>query len=304
MHCCCCTVLYAHTHTHTVTFYGGTYPVVRPPSQSLHASFHFSTTDGVLLVADIEHITSYLALTLNNGTLEATLSSNEQVQSLLSISLPNMDNTQTPQRCLELTVSGDRVVLSLDGDSESVRTMLSSRLNFSGQVYLAGPPDRTSPLLLSTGNYIGCMTNITINLQPIVFYGDTQAGYSSGCCIPPRRAPLRHSSIDYHQYPWNNISIQVRAVAVDEGDNVTITDLNLGVWIPEDLISSETGYWFRSDVESKVVFDVVSEPQFGFFTRGLSNARVSTLRFSDLLSDDSATRVSIETSCVTPPTQR
>ena len=282
---------HTHTHTLTVSFYGGTYTVIRPPSQSLHASFHFSTAHGALLVADIEHITGYLALTLNNGTLEATLSGgDERLQSLLSLSV---DSTHTLQRYLELSVSEDQVMLTLDGDS--VRTNLSSRLNFSGWVNLAGPPSGNSSVyssLISAGSYVGCMLNVTINSHSVELDGDIQVGYSSGCCIPPRRTPLRQS-INYDQYPWNNISVQVSAVAVDEADNVTITDLNLGLLIPEDLINSETGYWLRSEVESRIVFDIVSEPQFGFFTRGLSNARISTFRFSDLLSDDSITRVSI-----------
>lgn len=167
-----------------------------------------------------------------------------------------------------MSVSEGEATVTLN--SNTVRAMLSNELNFSGSIHFAGIAANSTPGDSGSTTkqiYIGCMTNITVNSQPVVVGREgVQSGYSSGCCVPPRR-PLQSNP---QLFTWWNISITGNTVAVDEGDVVTITTLHIPVWPP-------------GEIENRIMLEVVNETQFGVFTRGASKTEVSRFRYSDLV---------------------
>ena len=174
--------------------------------------------------------------------------------------------------------------LSLTLPDAKVNYTLLQGLNFTGDVNLGGDPSRNSP----TSNYVGCLSNLTVNSQTVQFPTSSRGGYSLGCCVPPRRIPSRGN---FTQFLWEDISVRVRAGMLDEGTNLTITDSNLRVVFPNNLIGYDVSYWLRSDLESYIVFDVVTGPSRGRFTRGSSPATVDRFYYTDLLSSSNLTEV-------------
>ncbi len=280
------------------SFYGATRSFHTPSSPLLHVCLAFTATHGILLIAPVSiHGTPLtaaasnqshsLALVLSNGSLTTLLVDSQQrvVESIpLSIHL-------SPQSWLELelSISGDNLTLQLQ--ETTISTTLYYSLNFTGEIHLGGDPSSN----LTSENLVGCISNVAINSQAVEFSASTEGGYNQGCCVPPRRLPPGGLGVEANSL-WGDISIEAREAVVDEGTNITISDMNLLITIPSDLVSYDMGYWHHSDLVNSVVFDVVGQPSSGYLVRG-NEEHISRFFYHELQSSNPLSQVSVCVYC-------
>ncbi len=224
-----------------------------------------------------------LALVLSNGSL-TTLLVDSQQQVVESIPLSIHPSPQSWLE-LELSISGDNLTLRLQ--ETTISTTLTYSLNFTGELHLGGDPSSS----LTSENLVGCISSVAINSQAVEFSASTEGGYNQGCCVPPRRLPPGGLGVEANSL-WGEISIETREVVVDEGTNITISDMNLLIRIPSDLVSYDIGYWHHSDLVNSVVFDVVGQPSSGYFVRG-NEEHISRFFYHELQSSNPLSQVSV-----------
>ena len=121
------------------------------------------------------------------------------------------------------------------------------------------------------GSFEGCLERIRVNsvdLSPDLLEG--------GESLP------EELSLRYHHVPWGNLSIGVRGITLDEGSNITLSDLSIHVQYPDSFRGFHGAYWYQRDVESSVVFEVVRGPNYGYFVRGDSNYAINSFLYDDI----------------------
>ncbi len=273
---------------HTASFYGATRPL-HTSTPSLHVCLTFTATHGTLLTAPSNQGPS-LQLTLTNRTLNAHLPNPQQP---VEISLPISLDSPTPSWLqVELTVANGTVSLILQ-NSTSSDAILPPSFDFTGVLHLGGDPFANT----TSGNFVGCISNVAIDSQNVEFSDSAVGGYNLGCCIPPRKMPSRGLGVVRNSL-WEAISIEAREVMVDQGRSAIVSDVNLRLSIPSDLVSYDVGHWYREDLINSIMINVETQPENGHFTRGSSINQISSFRYRDLQSTNSSSQVTYIYLCV------
>ncbi len=223
-----------------------------------------------------------LQLVLGNSTLTMLLlDSQQRVDQAIPLSIHQSNQSWLE---LELSVSGDNFTLQVQ--ETAISSTLIYSLNFTGELHLGGDPSSNT----TSGNFVGCLSNVAINSQAVDFSASIdEGGYNQGCCVPPRRLPSGGLGVGTNSL-WGEILIEAREAVVDEGTNITISDMNLPITIPSDLVSYDIGYWYHSDLVNRVVFDVIGQPSSGYFVRG-NDEHISRFYYHELQSSDPLSQV-------------
>ncbi len=243
----------------------------------------FTVTQGTLLTATSNQGPS-LQLSLTNHSINAHL---PDPHSPVDLSLSFDSRTHSSWLQLELTLAGSNLSLVLQ-NSATVKASLPSSFNYTGVLHLGGNPFANT----TSDNFVGCFSNVALDSQTVDFSQSPMRGYNSGCCIPPRRMPSRGLGVVNNSL-WESISIEGHEAMVDHGENAIISNENLVLSIPNNLVGYDVGYWHRDDIINSIIVDIVEQPNSGYFVRGSSRIEISSFSYRDLQSTDSSFQVSI-----------
>lgn len=278
-------IKFTHSALLTASFYGATRPL-HSSTPSLHVCLTFTATHGTVLTA-LSNQGPSLALTLTNHTLTAHLPSSPQ-QPVVDLFSLNITTSSSSWLQLELTIANDNNLSLVLQNAITAEAFLPPSFNFTGVFHLGGDPFANT----TSNNFVGCISNVSLNSQSVDFSESAIAGYHLGCCIPPRRSPSRGLGV-VNESLWGAISIGAYEVMVDQGSTAIVSDVNFPLSIPSDLVSYNVGYWYRDDLTTSIVIDIVNQPSNGHFTRGSSANEISSFYYHDLQSTNPSSQVRI-----------